>query len=489
MPRVSPSLRVIGCLLIVALCFLPGCNRDNSHAESIPVKTTLVTSAANTSTQIYSGAFVPRVRVDLAFSVGGYVQEIRQLRGSDGRVRWLQEGDRVSKGTVLARVRLLDYQSRVQQAQAQINGQQAVNQQARYGEQLSVEQLNRARIALIETTAASNRSLAAISEAKAGLSAAKHQVDEAVSAADLATIEYNRAKRLYDSKALPKAGYDAAKTRYDVAKTQVEQARSQVDARQAQVEQAEQVYAATKASIEGVKTQIRSAETQVKQAKAQISASSAAVSGAKAQMTQASLPLDDALLKAPMDGVILKRITEVGNLAAPGVPCFIFADMSSMKAVFGVPDTELRNLRLGQPVDIETQSLPGKHLTGVITSIASDADPASRVYPIEVTVRNPSGIIKSGMIAKLVLREHTSDPTGLAVPLDSVIPAPGRPKRFAVYTVERNGSEAVARLRTVTVGGIAGDGVVVLSGLLPGDQVVSSGTGIVHDGARVSVVR
>lgn len=487
MHKTPQRLSIIGCLAILVLSF-SGCNRAKVSTEPIPVKTTRVIATSDTSTQIYSGAFVPIMQVDLAFSVGGYVQEIQQVRGVDGRLRWLHEGDRVTKGSVLARVRLMDYQSRVQQAQAQISGQEAGNLQAQYGKQLAVEQLNRAKIALIETTAAANRSLAAINEAKAGLSAATHQVDEAVAAADLATVEFTRAQQLFERNALPKAQYDAVKTKYDIAKTQVEQARSLVDARQAQVAQCEQVHEATKATIQGMQTQIRAAETQVEQADAQITASKAAVSGAKAQLTQASLPLNDAVLKAPVDGVILKRIIEVGNLASPGMPCFVLADMASMKAVFGIPDTEIRRLQLGQRVAIETQSLSGQHLTGTVTSIAPNADPTSRVYPIEVTVANPKGMIKSGMIAKLTLQEHRVEASGLTVPLGAILPAPDRPKQFAVYVVEHQGGHAVARLRNITLGKLMGDGVVVLSGLRPGDEVVSSGTTIVNDGARVAVV-
>jgi multidrug efflux system membrane fusion protein len=450
----------------------------------------------DTSTQVYAGVLQPRTSVDLAFSVGGYVQEILQLPGSDGRLRFLQSGDHVSKGTVLARVRLIDYQSRVQQAEAQINGQEALSVQARYGEQLSEEGLSRSKIALVESITAENRSLAAVSEAKAGLAAANHQVDEAVSSADLAKTEYDRANQLYTHNALPKADYDRAKTQYDVAQTRVQQAEALVDARKAEVEQSKQVYAASKSTIQEMQTQIRSAEAQVHQANAQYSASAASVNAARAQFTQATLPLDDALLKAPIDGVILKRIVEVGSLASPGVPCFTLADMSSMKAVFGIPDTKLRDFHLGQHIGIQIEALPGRQLTGIVTSIASDADPASRVYPMEVTISNAGGVLKSGMIAKLVLKPRTNTVNQTTVPLAAVFPQPDRPDQFAVYTIApqpcraQNGSECgIAQVRSITIRRIAGDSVVVSQGLTPGEQVISTGAGLAYNGARVVVVQ
>lgn len=487
MTRKSNQIFAAGLLLMGV--YVSGCHRnEDKKTEIIPVTVTDISSENDNTAQIYAGAFQPRVTVDLAFTVGGYVRQIKQMRGADGNIRVLQSGDHVNKGDVLASVRLVDYESRVQQAQEQINGQQAMNMQARYGEQLSEEGLNRARIALVEATASANRSFAAINEAKAGLSASKHQVDEAVAGANLATIEYNRAKQLYENKALPKADYDAAKTQYDVAQTRVEQAKSQVDARHAQVTQCEQVYAATKATINGMKTQIRAAETQVKQAGAQFSASMASVNAARAQFTQASLPLDDAVLKSPVNGVILRRNIEIGNLASPGIPCFILADISSMKAVFGIPDTKLQDLHMGQRVNIQTESFSGKYLSGVITSIASDADPSSHQYPVEVTVPNPGGLIKSGMIAKLVLTEDRLASSGITIPLNSIFPMPDQPNEYGVYTIEADHSNIVARKRKILVGKIVKDNVIVLNGLQPGDQIISSGASLVYDGAKVTVV-
>ena len=62
----------------------------------------------------------PFKQVDLAFKVGGYIQEILQVQGVDGQKRNAQEGDRVVKGTVLARVREIDYVVKRNEAQAQL---------------------------------------------------------------------------------------------------------------------------------------------------------------------------------------------------------------------------------------------------------------------------------------------------------------------------------------------------------------------------------
>ena len=77
----------------------------------------------------YSAELQPFKQVDVAFKVGGYIQEILQVRGTDGQQRHVQEGDRVVKGTVLARVREIDYVVKRDEARAQLAEAQAARAQ------------------------------------------------------------------------------------------------------------------------------------------------------------------------------------------------------------------------------------------------------------------------------------------------------------------------------------------------------------------------
>ena len=80
---------------------------------------------------LYSAGIVPNSQVDLAFKAGGYVESILQVRGADGRMRNIQEGDWVARATVLARVRESDYVANVNVAKAQLAQAQAALEQAR----------------------------------------------------------------------------------------------------------------------------------------------------------------------------------------------------------------------------------------------------------------------------------------------------------------------------------------------------------------------
>src|SRR5262245_24229544 len=156
---------------------LSGCARSRAEkAPARPVRVEKVASEVPPTGLRYSATIQPYEQVALAFKVGGYVREVRQLPGPDGRLRNLQAGDAVSRGTVLARITPADYQERVNQARAQVG------------------------------------------EAEAGLSKAR---------ADAA-----RAESLYVDKALTRPDYDAATANLSAATARAEGARAQLETAQ-----------------------------------------------------------------------------------------------------------------------------------------------------------------------------------------------------------------------------------------------------------------
>jgi RND family efflux transporter MFP subunit len=105
---------------------LVGCSNAESEPRAlIPVRTAVVREISTGSETRYSANIVANAQVDLAFKSGGYVQSIRQVRGADGRLRNVDIGDWVTKGTVLAVVRQKDYSDTREQARAQLARAQA----------------------------------------------------------------------------------------------------------------------------------------------------------------------------------------------------------------------------------------------------------------------------------------------------------------------------------------------------------------------------
>ncbi len=126
-PFLKSGLRSDPSAVLVVLSFalvLGGCNRD-SQIPSQPPKavrlTTVAASRVRAETLRYSASILPYAQVDLMFRSSGYVTNVSQVRGADGRTRDIGTGDYVEQGLTLAHIRREDLQNQVAQAQAQVD--------------------------------------------------------------------------------------------------------------------------------------------------------------------------------------------------------------------------------------------------------------------------------------------------------------------------------------------------------------------------------
>jgi RND family efflux transporter MFP subunit len=222
-------------------------------------------------------------------------------------------------------------------------------------------------------------------------------------------------------------------------------------------------------------------------ARAQDESTAAAVANAKAQVSEAQLALGYCELRAPFDGWVLKRNVDVGTLVGPATNGFTLADTRSVKAVFGVPDTAMSNVKLGSAQSVTTEALPG-NFAGHITSISAAADPKSRVYSVEVRIDNPRNELKAGMIGTIMLGGGRPNANVLVVPLTAVIRSPDRKEGFAVYLTDSDGDSPKVHTQDVTLGDTYGNAIAVLSGLNAGQRVVTSGTNMIRAGETVRVI-
>ena len=285
-----------------------------------------------------------------------------------------------------------------------------------------------------------------LSQAKWSLESARSQLTKAEAALNHSQLDFTRAKNLFDTQSLTKSDFDTATTRLDSDQANVSAAKSQVDALQAQVGTAEQA--------------LKSAE----------------------------LSLSDATLKSPMDGVVLARNIEIGTLATPGATAFVLADVRSVKAVFGVPDTMMERVKLGTRQTIAAEAVPGE-LEGVITAISPSADPKSRTFSVEVTIPNPRGQLNPGMIATLTLAAAQPTAPVPVIPLSAVIRSTQNPDGYAVFVVEDQAGKSLARIRNVELGEAYGNMIGVKAGLNLSERVITTGATLVKDGWQVQIIR
>ena len=228
-------------------------------------------------------------------------------------------------------------------------------------------------------------------------------------------------------------------------------------------------------------------QTDYDSAKAQFDSTQGAVATSQAAVAQAQQALSDCELRAPMDGQILNRNIELGALVASGTTGFTMGDMRTVKAVFGVPDTVLAAVALGKKQAIQTETY-NQQFMGLITAISPQADQKSRTFQVEVSVPNPKDLLKSGMVATLILGQSKLGAPLLVVPLNAIVSTVDGSKAFSVFVVQRDGDKDVARRRMVQTGSAFGNNVAILKGLNPGDHVLLNGATLVSDGQVVHII-
>jgi RND family efflux transporter MFP subunit len=217
-------------------------------------------------------------------------------------------------------------------------------------------------------------------------------------------------------------------------------------------------------------------------------AARAALAGAKARVDEARTAVSDVNLRSPLDGVVLRRTVEVGALAAPGSVGFSVADTSSVKVIFGVPDTVLPRVRLGASQAVTTEAFAGAEFHGRISRIAESADAKSRVFEVEISIPNEDGRLKTGMVAALSLDALAGAQVAPLVPLAAIVRSPDHAGRFAVFVVDDASGKPLARAREVELGEYLGRVIPVKQGLGGGERIVVQGAGLLSDGEAVEVV-
>jgi RND family efflux transporter MFP subunit len=226
-------------------------------------------------------------------------------------------------------------------------------------------------------------------------------------------------------------------------------------------------------------------------AEAAFDGAAARVRSAQADLELAESALRDCLLVAPSSGVVLERAVEVGSLAAPSTMSFVIGDVQSVKARFGIPDSAVASVRLGDAIDVTVEAIGAETFSGRLTAIAPAADPQSRVFDVEVTIPNAAGRLRPGMIGTVEIGDGSAAaaaPRPLTVPLTAIVRAQDAVGQFAVFTIERRDGREIARARKVQLGEVMGNGIAVLDGLAAGDDVVVSGATLLVDGAQVKVI-
>lgn len=213
---------------------------------------------------------------------------------------------------------------------------------------------------------------------------------------------------------------------------------------------------------------------------------------AEAQLRQAEQNLRDSELHATRDSVVLARYVNAGETVGSGKPVLRVGDIGIMSVELGVPDRLVGLFTVDKEIDVDISALPGRpSFRGKISEVGIAASNAGRLYRVVIKVPNPDGTIKSGMTATVKAGGSAVSIAGqVLVPLSALIapsssaPNPSNPQTQLAVFVVQNGR---ALLRLVKTGDIVGSSIIVTEGLQAGEEVVTKGASQLHDGAPVEV--
>lgn len=204
---------------------------------------------------------------------------------------------------------------------------------------------------------------------------------------------------------------------------------------------------------------------------------------AKAAESIARQQLSHSTLTAPFAGVIAAKNVDLGTYVLPGQPVLKLANVAQVNAKVSVPEAEISHLHVGDKVKLTVAALSGAIFRGTISEKGIDANPISHTYDVKVGITNPQGRLLPGMVCNAQVQGSAATPSHITVPPQS-IELDVDNSRF-VWTVV-NGK---AHQQPVTTGDFEGDGIVILSGLKAGDQVIINGQQKVSEGMKVDTTK
>jgi membrane fusion protein (multidrug efflux system) len=193
-------------------------------------------------------------------------------------------------------------------------------------------------------------------------------------------------------------------------------------------------------------------------------------------------------IRAPFSGTLGIRQVNLGQYLAAGTPVVPLQSLQPIYVNFGVSQEAARQVRNGSIVRITADDLPGRTFEGRVTAIDSVLDERTRNVQVQATVANADSKLRPGMFVKADLSTGGAHPR-ITLPASAISYAPYGDSVFVVTDIKDPSGRSYRGVRQqfVKIEGSRGDQVAIVSGLNPGDEVVSSGVFKLRNGAPVQV--
>lgn len=405
------------CLCLVAA----GCASSGSAKQSMPpsVVQTVLAARRDISTSLaFDGQIVPLLTSTLSSPQSGTITDV-----------YVNEGDRVRRGALLAKIDDSTLRAQLAQAQGQSINAQGVLQNS-----------------VIAQPIQSVRYGSTLGEARA-------RVD-----ADRATLRST--KLVYDGdKALYPQGY--------IAQTTLEQARSANVAAQQQLYQDEAASAAAQAGLRQAQADLQN-----------VASNRGTLEQARGLVRQIRTQIEQTNLYAPFDGIVTARLLDPGAFAGPNQPIVTVSHLDTVYVNINVPDDALVYVRPGMRVAFTTATFPGKTFSATLVDINTIPTQGTLSYRARLRCPNPAGAFRGGMLINAIVpkerREHV-----IVIPRTAIFQADGQDNVFTA----QSGKAVQVPVRV----GLRTDDSAEVQGLQSGSRVITSRPDSLQNGGRVVV--
>jgi multidrug efflux pump subunit AcrA (membrane-fusion protein) len=292
-----------------------------------------------------------------------------------------------------------------------------------------------------QARAAHREAQAAAEELNRSIEASQASKAQTVSQLKLAEAEFNRMKTLFDRQIISKSQYDKAETAYKSALASVDQAEASLKA------------------LEASKKRV-----------------AALIERTRASEKEALVFVEYATVRSPIDGKVITKNVEKGDLVSPGKVVFVLGDPSQCRLEAKVEESKMRLIQKDDAVPVEIEGISRGNIIGKVGEILPGIDPSTRSGLVKVIIPH-SDDLRSGMFGKAFF--SVGQESILAVPKSAIVK---KGELTGLYILEEGNT---IRYRLVKPGRELADEVEILSGLQPGENVVVAGMDRISDGMKV----
>lgn len=333
-------------------------------------------------------------------TVAGHIHQISARIPGMVQSVLVNDNQNVQKGQLLVKLDPTDYQLKLQQAQADLAAAQQKANTAQVNISLSAKNAEASGSQSLSDVARAQAAIAQaqaqVSEARAGVPQAQAQLAQAQANFQKAQADLTRFTTLYNQGAIAQRDLDTARQAYQVALAQRTAATETVSQAQARLAQSQQSVSTAQAGLTAAQGSVEQAQakgiqTQVSQS--DLGTAQTAIAQAQVALKNAQQQLSYTAITAPASGKIGRKTVEVGQQIQAGTPLMaLVGDEYWVTANF--KETQLQNMRVGQPVEIKLDAFSGKTFAGRIDSLSPASGAEFALLPPDNATGNFTKVVQ-----------------------------------------------------------------------------------------------